>query len=102
MVIPASEAWDSASPIMEYRRKTRKMPIHGHRTDMKADTIKAFCIKAYLSMGIAPSPPQEFVGVLLRGADMPMAAGEMVNERRVLDAASRLCSTDTMVIPSPG
>lgn len=44
-VIPAREAWDIVSPIMEDRRRTMKMPIQGQRREMQMATKRAFCIK---------------------------------------------------------
>ena len=49
-VIPVSDACASVSPISEYRRNTRKIPISGQRMPIKNDTIKAFCIKAYFNI----------------------------------------------------
>ena len=51
-VIPVSDACARVSPISEYRRKTRKIPINGQRIPIKNDTIKAFCIKAYFNIAV--------------------------------------------------
>ena len=47
IVIPASDAWESVSPIIEYLLSTRKIPMHGQRMEMQMETKNAFCIKAY-------------------------------------------------------
>ncbi len=48
--IPAKEAWDSVSPIIEYLLTTKKIPIQGHKIPIKIDTISAFCINSYCNI----------------------------------------------------
>ena len=50
MVMPAKDAWDIVSPIMEDRRRTMKIPMHGQSKEIQRATKNAFCIKPYSNM----------------------------------------------------